>query len=580
MEDIWNHETYERIISEIQNYLQLYLFRDASINSELAVTRLFNLDENNILLLKKLHFLISKEVEDLIKIIPYLIRNLSHSTNKEEIETHGNIIGQIDWNHTLKQRMKTGLKDKSLFVCNTNNKLYDLPENQLLKFLLNKINKFIKDINISYNENFKEDISNYYDYISNIHIITSKAIKNAHLKQVELPRHITTKTLIKTIKSHNNLYESVVKVYNLYEKLFILNDESILLELLNKRVLTPNNMDTLYEVYILFKIIEKIDTNSLQMALLKSGNNYTVHSEFKDKQINIYYQHLPETFQNNNLVKIRPYYNIQLTSKRPDIIVEYVKNAKKTYKIIEIKRTEDSNYIRDSIYKMFGYLKDYEKVALKQPNILVVWNGIELLTHENLNKQEMIILNHDEFLNKINDLVLYEEEKVDTNEYWEKLRQYHEQNNPSIGNCYDDDWYAIDLDDIPYKIANIQLKINTKSIEIQLYHIFFRDIYDYLYSHVEKIEKEIGETLIWKARNSPRYSSYIYLTKNINFTNKENWIECIEWHSNMINKFREVFVKYLKQYDLESWRKDAVIDTRKDHRNYWLQLNNKLTSTI
>ena len=472
--------------------------------------------------------------------------------------------------------MKTGLKDKSLFVCNTNKKLYDLPENQLLKYLLNKINKFIKDINISYNENLKEDIINYHDYISNIHIITSKTIKNVHLKEVELLGHITTKTIIKTIKSHNNLYESVVKVYDLYEKLFILNDEKVLLDLLNKQVLTPNNMDTLYEIYILFKIVEKIENDSLQMAVLKSGNDYTVHSEFEDKEVNIYYQHLPEMFQNNNLKKLRPFYNLQLTNKRPDIIVEYLKNDIKTYKIIEIKRTQDPNYIRDSIYKVFGYLKDYEKITLEQPNILVVWGGIKLEKQDNLNKHEMIILNHDEFLNKINDLVLYEKERIDTNDYWKELKHYHERNNPPIGNYYDDDWYAIDLDDIPYKIANIQLKLNKNSIEIQLYHIFFRDIFDYLYSHAEQIENEIGEKLIWNARNSKRFSSIIYLNKEIDYINKENWEECMEWHSQMINKFKEVFIKYLKQYDLDRWRKDATIKTYDAHRRYWEKLNLKL----
>ena len=41
IEDIWSQETYERIITEIQDYLQLYLFKDAQINSELAVSRLF-----------------------------------------------------------------------------------------------------------------------------------------------------------------------------------------------------------------------------------------------------------------------------------------------------------------------------------------------------------------------------------------------------------------------------------------------------------------------------------------------------------------------------------------------------------
>ena len=122
-DDIWPEETIERVICEIQEYLQLYLFKDASIDTELFVNQLFNLDEENILTLKKLHFLISSEVKSFIRILPFLVRNLSHSTNKEEIETHGNIIGQINWNQTFKNRMKTGLKDKSIFVCNTNKKL-------------------------------------------------------------------------------------------------------------------------------------------------------------------------------------------------------------------------------------------------------------------------------------------------------------------------------------------------------------------------------------------------------------------------------------------------------------------------
>ena len=577
-EDIWSNEIYENILSEIHNYLQLYLFKDASINHDSVVDWLFKLDDYNILLLKKLHFLISNEVEDFVKILPLLIRNLSHSTSKEEIETHGNIIGQINWSQTFKQRMSTGLKDKSLFVCNTNRKLYDLPENQLLKFLLNKINKFIKDMNITYHDNLKEEVINYQEYINNIHIVTGKIIKNVHLKNVELPKHIDAKTLRKTRKSHNNLYEYVVSVYELYEKLFIINDDNVLLDLLNKQILTPNNKDTLYEVYVLFKIIEKMNRDSLRVGLLKSGNDYIIHSEFENKTVNIYYQHLPEIFKDNNIKKLRQYYDFYLPDKRPDIIVEYDKKGKKTYKIIEVKRTRDSNYIRNSVYKVFGYLKDYEKVPLEQSNILVVWDGIEIVQQKNLEKQELVVLNHDEFIRKINSYVLYEKEKVNITDYWQQLKAFHERTYSSIGDFYEDNWFAIDLDDIPYKIANIQLKINKHSIEIELYHIFFRKVYDYLYSHMDEIEDEIGDVLIWKGVNSKKYGSSITLTKNIDCYNSENWQECIEWHSDMINKFKKVFIRYLKEYDLSAYHVDAKIDTVVSQRKYWTNINNRLNA--
>ena len=576
--DLWSQETYQTILGEVSVYLQLYLFKNANIDHEYAIYQLFNLKQEDMLILKKLHFLISTQVRELMDILPFLIRNLSHSTNKEEVETHGNIIGQINWNQTIKQRTKTGLKDKSLFVCNTNYKLYDLPENQMLKYMLKKIIKFIRDMNISFTEEYNEEIENWHEYLSNIYLTTSKTSKNIHLKNVELPRHITTKILNKTIKSHNNLYEYVVKVYELYEKLFIYNDWEVLLELLNKQILRPNNYDTLYEVYLLFKIVERMDNDSLQLGLLKSGNDYVIHSQYPDKEVNIYYQHLPEIFKQNNLTKLRPYYDIQLTNKRPDIIIEYVKGNDKTYKIIEVKRTQDPGYIRDSIYKVFGYLKDYEDVTLVKPNILAVWDRNNLKQEENSDKQEVIILNNRQFLQKINDLVLYEKERIDTNDYWQQLKRYHERRYSMIGDCYADDWYAIDLDDISYKFANIQLKLNKNNIEIRLHHIFYRDIYDYLYENINQIEEEMGVTLVWKAKNSKRFSSYIYQTKNIDYTNKENWPECIEWHSQMINKFREVFVKYMKQCDLKRYRVDAQVVAKNTHKRYWFKVNDNFVS--
>ena len=575
-EDIWSDKTYNDILFEIKEYLQLYLFKDARIDSQLTIGQLFSLDEDNFLILKKLHFLISDEVTQFVKALPYLMRNLSHSTNKEEIETHGKIIGQINWNHTLKQRMDTGLKDKSLFVCNTNKKLYDLPENRLLKYILNKIINFIKDISITHPQEYMEEITNYHDYLNNIYLISNKTVKDIHLKNVELPRYITTKTVTKTIKSHNNLYEYLVKSYQLYEKLFINYDNTILLELLDKHVLIPTNKDVLYEVYILFKIMDCINHDSLDVGLLKSGNDYIIRAEFNDKLVNIYYQHLPEYFKENNLKKLKTYYDLELYNKRPDIIIEYVKNNKKTYKIIEIKRTQDPDYIRDSIYKVFGYLKDYEEIPLVKPNILVVWNGIKLLKEDELDKQDILILNHEEFLTKINDYVLYEKERIYTNDYWQQLKVYHEKTYSYIGDMYNDNWYAIDLDNIPYKIANIQLKLNTDNIEIQLYHIFFKDVYDYLYEHKDQIEDEIGEKLKWNRVNSIKYSSQITLKKQIDYNKKENWITCIKWHSEMINKFKNIFTKYLKQYDLERWRKDVTIKADSSHRKYWNIINNSM----
>lgn len=45
----------------------------------------------------------------------------------------------MDWNQTLKVRYTEGFDDKNLFICQPPSKYFDLEENQLLKFLLNRI---------------------------------------------------------------------------------------------------------------------------------------------------------------------------------------------------------------------------------------------------------------------------------------------------------------------------------------------------------------------------------------------------------------------------------------------------------
>ena len=56
------------------------------------------------------------------------------------------VKGRIDWGLTIKERYSRGFNDPTLFICKPASKMYDLPENQLLKFILNKIQNFSGNI--------------------------------------------------------------------------------------------------------------------------------------------------------------------------------------------------------------------------------------------------------------------------------------------------------------------------------------------------------------------------------------------------------------------------------------------------
>ncbi len=412
--DIWDTNTKKEILTSIKNKLVLYLFKDADCNLEYAIKELFDLEEDDIEILKIVHFLLSPQVTKLVEILPSLMRNLAHSTNLEKIESRGVIRGQINWNDTYKRRYIEGYDNKSLFICNSTNKQYDLEENQLLKYMLNEIYedvKYLANYNILNKDRIeqkfdKEKIEDWNDQVLSINFIIRNSMKNVRFKDITKPRFVKPKMLKKALKSRNILYHDVAKCYELYEILFLENSREKLIELISKQILEPINNDRLYELYIFFKLLEPLDDNKLELGLLRSGNDYTAKYKTGNKTIKIYYQLSPKIFsKESKYKKLEPYYTKSLVSKRPDIIIEYDINGEKTYRIVEVKRTENSGYITASIYKVFGYLYDYQKVPLENPNILVVWDGIKIID-EGAYDKKLTIMNKDEFLKNRKNILL------------------------------------------------------------------------------------------------------------------------------------------------------------------------------
>ena len=78
------------IYNEIEEFIHYYLFSgEVSTNFTVKVQDLFEMDDDDLRTLKTVHFLLSDEVRDLIQILPYLLRNLSHSTQKKKEEFTG-----------------------------------------------------------------------------------------------------------------------------------------------------------------------------------------------------------------------------------------------------------------------------------------------------------------------------------------------------------------------------------------------------------------------------------------------------------------------------------------------------------
>ena len=416
----WKARDRKEVLEFIKPSLYRYFFNEAVPNLHVPLKEL-GLSDSDLNFLKTVHFLLSPEVEALVNELPKLIRNLSHSTQKEVIECRGVVRGRIDWNLTLKERYSQGFNDPSLFICQPATKMYDLPENQLLKFILWKIRSLTEAIELSIPKELieQDEWRRWVDIIGSRYFKVKNVSKNIYFQQISLPRLIKPKALQKAYRHRNQSYDQVAECYELYEKLFISNDQKVLRKLIESQIFEPLNNDKLFEIYVLIKILNLLESypGDLEFGLLRPGTNYTARYTLNNLEICIFYQKMPLKFMDCSKNKeIFEYYDPNVSLRRPDIMLKFQTEDEKFYRIVEVKRSNERGYIVDSVYKVLGYLNDFEECLKPTPNpqgVLAIWDGANMKDMENALKQPVFIL-QDENMEKGLEKILEIDSSYDT----------------------------------------------------------------------------------------------------------------------------------------------------------------------
>ena len=108
-------------------------------------------------------------------------------------------------------------------------------------------------------------------------------------------------------------------------------------------------------------------------------------------------------------------------------------------------------------------------------------------------------------------------------------------------------WYDLAIGS---SLAHISLTVNTlkKEIWIETWISDNKDLYDYLESQKEVIEKELGYSLNWE-RLDDKKASRISISKKIDINKEENWDEAIDWHLEKAVEFYNVFSIRIKDFN-------------------------------
>ena len=377
----------EEMLEEISDELIVYL-KQGSIKIDSFLKKL-DLNINNLDQLLRIHFLLKPKVKNFIEELPYLIRNIKTSTQKNNREVNGEIRGRIDWQATIAHRSKSNFTDKSRFVCQQVDKDFNIKENLVLKKFLNILDEIlINDLNSSWSDYqwlsdwFSSDgLFNSFDQIIN---------KNIYLKRINLDNIIITDRMINdSKKSRNILYRKAAELLEFYNDYIENNswqeNEEEIIKLLNKSFIRPKEESVLFELYWVIKLI-RANTGDYSLELLDGGDNLTAEWNRGNYKYRLYHDSTASNELNWNVdineisnsadpylkrkassyreaVEISSVFNSKLSSSywsgRPDIIIEIRNrndNSLKKLVVAEVKYTINHETAKGGLKELLDYL--------------------------------------------------------------------------------------------------------------------------------------------------------------------------------------------------------------------------------
>ncbi len=176
--------------------------------------------------------------------LPLLLRQLRRTTRRERVTFQGQVRGRIDWPATGKARLQNDV-NPALYVCRPPQRQDNTPENQLVKYLLERLNELVHDLA----EELQE--AELWTAVSDTHIPFNKrlaqiafylrqTLNHARLRAVESPPNILPSHLIKAQASKIELYGYVAHLYAQYERIMLHGDWADMRAVLGQAILLPD----------------------------------------------------------------------------------------------------------------------------------------------------------------------------------------------------------------------------------------------------------------------------------------------------------------------------------------------------
>ncbi len=293
--------------------------------------------------------------------LPVLLRNLGHGSRSSPPSVEPTFRGRVLWPETVMGRL-SGAVPRGRYLVQHVEKSADIPENRLLKLFLSRIHAAVQEMAWRGTGALPRRFAEIRDAVAT-------ALSNTYMQGVEQERRIGSRMLVTAQRHRDRRYSRLAKLAQEFDRAVVRGKWGQIVELLKKGWLAPVSSEDLFELYALILVMQAIERDlgfgePYRYGLIQRGRGAVATYRYPDSDVRaeVHFDQVPSGIfgtASEYLHLIGSHSGVTGQERRPDIIVRFRSGASERRVLIEVKETEDPAYIRDSVYKVLAYLRDF-----------------------------------------------------------------------------------------------------------------------------------------------------------------------------------------------------------------------------
>jgi len=243
--------------------------------------------------LVRLHFVLRPEVVDFVERLPERLRSLQTRTESTTHTTRGTVDGQINWSETFRIRRRKNPRDSGLFVCENRSEDYDTDENIVLKRLLSIIHQTVTDCERYLSRDYEWVNDRWRNGTDLIRTVRETFRRNVHISRIRSPAAYepTERMLQRAGEAREPVYRDATRLLREYRRVIDGEPEAVS-NLLEQTAITPQDDETLFELFVLFRFVEAIEQFSedrFELRTIESGRQEVARLSDDEREITLYH---------------------------------------------------------------------------------------------------------------------------------------------------------------------------------------------------------------------------------------------------------------------------------------------------